>query len=842
MDETFILNELKSLILTKTGIRTITPADCKRISIEISKTLNKNVSETTIKRLFGFAMVKHNFSKFTLTTLSEYVNEEYLESGPANTITTHHTPRNWKDIHDKACKISEFTIKAIKNRSGMPYEMTISRKFSEHDFDVFFKSDYSFTSYISQPGYGRSILLSHLAEKLLSNDRTVFTDSTLLFTTTSSLYNNEKISMNFEEQLKVQLGIQPKDSLIAHATHNYEVSGGKLIIFLDGFSDVELKREIKKQLFDSIINFICAIENNKAIKLVMSMRSTTWTRFYNEIRHSAYLKTKWFPGSYFNINELSNVPPLTEKEVDQIISKINPAHEADINPNLKDQLKFPFHIQLYYQLKREDPDFNYSTNITFYELIFRLIQNQIYRANYYTEKILFLKKLILLTDFGKNGSSVNKDDLISDLLAFKNAYMDLLSDGILMEEKSNEEFHPKEYVKFIHPHIFEYFLFIEILERFNLKIDFSYFDFINREYKDENTRFQLLQWTIRFIVRIGDFKSLTLIFDLDLNNYERNYLILFIAENLHYRSKSNPETNRLLYEHKFHDAIIKELINFDFVDSFYKEAISVLIKITDDQENLLIYNSLLSMFDMLSLNTDQIKNRINILSKLSYNNWLIPPHQISQLVYNKITGADKSNETFLTNVQKLISEQTSKEITVQQAISYVLMILLSLFYDYQEETVKIVTLISNQHPKIFINRSQFSIFMISILAFANSISNPGKKTDQLENILAMLDENKSRYKINKYTEVIVKLIQANQLKIKKEYVISYQYCLDCLQIFKRNSLNLNCIYVYNLIIEIFTEMGDVTKANEYKYDMLCFIEDNKISNKFYILKNEPRKF
>ncbi len=134
----------------------------------------------------------------------------------------------------------------------------------------------------------------------------------------------------------------------------------------------------------------------------------------------------------------------------------------------------------------------------------------------------------------------------------------------------------------------------------------------------------MLQWTIRFIVRIGDFKSLPLIFDLELNNYERNYLILFIAENLHYRSKNNPETNRILYEHKFHDTIIKELINFDFVDSFYKEAVSILIKITDDEENLLIYNSLLSMFDMLSLNTDQIKNRITVLSKLSSGNWLVP--------------------------------------------------------------------------------------------------------------------------------------------------------------------------------------------------------------------------
>jgi len=648
MDETFILNELKSLILSKTGIRTITPADCKRISIEISKTLNKNVSETTIKRLFGFAMVKHNFSKFTLTTLSEYVNEEFQEvNAPSVKLTPNNIPKSWKEIHDKALAITDFTIKAIKNRSGMPYEMTISRKFSEHDFEVFFKSDYSFTSYISQPGYGRSILLSHLAEKLVHNDRSLFNDSTLLFITSGSLFNIEKISSNFEDLLKGHLGIQQKESLISYASQNYEASGGKLIIFLDGFSDLDLKKDQKKMLFDSIINFICAIENNKSIKLVMSMRSTTWIRFYNEIRHSAYLKTKWFPGSYFNINEVSNVPPLTEKEVEQIVSKISPSGGAEINLKLKDQLKFPYHIQLYYQLKKEDPYFNYSTNITFYELIFRLIQNQIYRANYYTEKILFLKKLILLSDYGKNGNSVLKDDLINDLLAFKNAYMELLSDGILMEIKSNEEFHPKEYVKFIHPHIFEYFLFIEILEKFNLKVDYSYFQFITQEYTDEHTRFQLLQWTIRFIIRIGDFKSLNLLFDLELNNYERNYLILFIAENLHYRTKNNPETSKLLSEHKFHDTIIKELINFDFVDSFYREAISVLITVTEDEETLLIYNSLLSIFDIFSLNTDNLANRIHTLSRYTSDHWPIAPQKIAEFVYSKFRELPKMTTNFL---------------------------------------------------------------------------------------------------------------------------------------------------------------------------------------------------
>ncbi|RZK77108.1 MAG: hypothetical protein EOO92_13505, partial [Pedobacter sp.] len=433
MDEASVLNELRNLILLKTGIRTITPADCKRISIEISKTLNKNVSETTIKRLFGFAMVRHNFSKFTLTTLAEYVNDvnsgqlkELLPSGDVQGKS------NLRLIHEKATRITEFTIKSIRNRSGIPYNMTVPRKFSEHDFDDFFKSSYSFTAFISQPGYGKTIILSHLAERFLSEISSQSNGkSTLLFVTIYSLFNKENVQSNFESLLKDQLGIPDDESLISLANENYKNTGGKLLIFLDGFSEILIQKDLKKQLFDNIIDFICTIEDSNAIKIIMSMRSTTWSRFYDCIRSSAFLKRKWFPGNYFNLTDISNVPALTEKEVDTIISKIDHLDVETVNPRLKSQLKFPFHIQLYYQLKEEDPYFNYSTNITFYELISRFIQDKIYRSNYYTEKILFLKKIIQLTDLGKQRYTVSKDDLIGELSAFKNAYMELLSDGIL---------------------------------------------------------------------------------------------------------------------------------------------------------------------------------------------------------------------------------------------------------------------------------------------------------------------------------------------------------------------------------------------------------------------------
>jgi len=843
MDDEFILEGLKNLILVKTGIKTITPADCKRISIEISKNLNKNVSETTIKRLFGFAVAKHNFSKFTIATLSEYVNRESSATWiPTNAIPMDSASLNWTTIRTRARRISDFTLRGIKNRSGVPYHMTVSRKFAEHDFDDFLKSKHTFNAFISQPGYGKTILMSHLADKFFSTELNSNKDSTLLFLQANSFINKEHTFISFEDQLKSLLGIHPKENLINYIDNNYKSTEGKFVIFLDGFSDITLKRDLRKQLFESIINFICTLENIETIKVVMSMRSTIWTRFHEMIRHSAYLKSKWFPGNYFNPSELSNVPELTEKEIDMIISKMNHANVYELSPKLKAQLKFPFHIQLYYQLKEEEPQINYSTNITFHELISRFIQENIYRSNYYTEKILFLKKLIQLTNYGKLSDSVPKDSLISELSAFKNAYMELLSDGILMEEKRFEDFHPREFVRFIHPHIFEYFIFIELLEQFHLQVDLDFFNYIQREFECSNIRFQLLQWTIRFIVRIGDFKSLKHIFHLDLDQYELNYLILFIAENLKYRSRYSPDTIRLLKEHELHEAIIAELINFDMVDSSYKESISLLSEVSDSVEHRTTYVALLAILDIMSLDEERIGTRLSELKSFHPTHWLINPYEATKLIYSKLSNKPVEKSQLLIDIQSgnPVFLNQGHGFNTQTGISYLFAILLSSFYSDQEFTLDIIKTIAQIHPDVFSKRSPFPIFMLSIMGLCKAQLEPGQKTDQLENILSHLHQNKTRFKTTQYSFYILKTMQVYQLQNKGNLTQAIQHCEDCIQAFRRNQLNIHCLLMYNLLISIYTELNSYTKVNEFKYERLCFMEERKIPNQILAMTKETK--
>ena len=821
MDESDVLKELRSLILSKLGIRNMTPADCKTISIEISKTLKKNVSETTIKRLFGFAMVRHNFSRFTITTLLEYVNNESLIPN-IEVLNTQADSKEqiWEELEVKARRITDFTIKSIKNRSGIPYEMTVGRKFSEHDFEDFYNSDHSFMSFISQPGYGKTIILSHLAEKILSNRIIENKGATLAFITAYHLLNKDNTLVNFEAQIKSLLGISTSESLTNYVTRNFRGRDGKLVIFLDGFSEVIMKRDTQNQIFGGIVDFLCSIEDSSRIKLVMNMRSTTWARFYDQIRGSSYLKRKWFQGNYFNLNDGSNVPPLTEKEVDFIVKKIDQTAYKNINPRLKSQLKFPFHIQLYYQLKEEDPDFNYSTNITFYELISRFIQDKIYKSNYYTEKILFLKKVIQLTDYGKKQNAVSKDDLISELAAFKNAYSDLLSDGILMEERSMESFHPKEYVRFIHPHIFEYFLFIELLEKFQLRLNGGFFNYIEKEYVSSHSRFHILQWTIRFMIRTRNFDSFDKIFQLCLTRYEKNYLILFISENLDYYEKSNQEKLSDQHSALLHEVLVNELTTFDFSDSCYKEALESLVKVVTMEKYLLVYCSLLSIQYILELNASGLRDMEKIMSRLKPINWDINPVFLINIAIAKIDDEGENDQIYVDQLYKMISSKPINTLANSDAISTILFSHCALFLNDSKAVLTLFDKLSTRFRNFLDNDSPFSNLYLKLSALAQEIHTSKFKD---------MDDTSSCS--TQYIEAIGNLKKAYQLFHRGERSQSVELVNDCLVFFKKHTLNFNSLLAYDLLIKNLRALADTVKHNETMYEMLCFAEDKKISTK-----------
>jgi hypothetical protein len=64
--------DLKKQFLAETDISHIGPYECKKLSACIEEKLNKKVSETTIKRIYGFAKSRFTPSLFTLDVMSQF--------------------------------------------------------------------------------------------------------------------------------------------------------------------------------------------------------------------------------------------------------------------------------------------------------------------------------------------------------------------------------------------------------------------------------------------------------------------------------------------------------------------------------------------------------------------------------------------------------------------------------------------------------------------------------------------------------------------------------------------------------------------------------------------------
>ncbi len=837
MPQTIILDKIRRLLLLKTGIKTISPSDCRFISLSIQKEIQKNISETTLKRLFGFAEVKNTFSKYTVNALLEYVeksgNYELIER---ELIHQANISEKFSHIQLNAIDVTNTTLKSIRSRSFVPYAFTQPRCFAKLDFEYFYDSKYSFTAFVSQAGYGKSTLLSHLVQNSFLDNEAKYKKDTILFVTARDIFDDQNEYTNIESRIKSKVGLNQRTSLIEYFREKYQKTGVKLVVIIDGFSELITNSISKPIIFDKLINLISLIEDEKFIKIVFSMRSTMWSRFYDRIKNIPFIKNKWFPGTYFNLKHQSNIPPLAEDEVDAIIKKIEPLRTDEINSGLKSQLKYPFYIQWYYLIKEEFPKFDSSTNIIFFEIVNRFIQEKIYNTAYATEKVLFCKKIITLSNNGKGRKLVNKIELIAELANFKNAYRELLADGILMEEKVEEDGFVVDLVGFIQPHVFEYFLFVELLNSRKNQMNEAFFEQINQDYDGNSAKFQILQWSARLLIVKGEFHALSDLLKLNLSNYEKTYLIYFIAENLNYRQQSQPLLSSYLEGEELHCTMMANIIHIDFVDSCYKEAISSLLAISRNDKYSFLYLVILSIYDCFSFNKNQLQQRLKAMQSFADEgkNWLINPHELLKCIYGALTGEGYENELLFADIEafkegeKAISKHTDGLPDYREMLSFILLRVHNTFHGDLKETMRLLNAMITYYPKMMLSESVSSAYLFSMMAFVRAAAHLNHFKSLTEKIRMKIFHIQSIGNSTQFIQVVYLASRVHESKNDKDYKTAVIYAEKCIEIFKRNHLTLHEILMYNLLISIYEETGEQEKRDKYMHQKLSLMDQKNV--------------
>jgi hypothetical protein len=129
---------LQNETLRRFGVTQLLPGNCKALSQVVLDKTGKLISETTLKRFFGFALAQHSFSRYTLNTLAQFCDYKdwdqfqtyYYRKNAAQELGEHcPTQEKWTEIKAKASAVSHYTILTLKNRSGIPFLHTVPRQY-----------------------------------------------------------------------------------------------------------------------------------------------------------------------------------------------------------------------------------------------------------------------------------------------------------------------------------------------------------------------------------------------------------------------------------------------------------------------------------------------------------------------------------------------------------------------------------------------------------------------------------------------------------------------------------------------------------------------------------------
>lgn len=795
MNANDLLIELRKFVLIKSGLRNIDPAHCKIISEYVFQETKNYVSETTIKRFFGFANTLHKFSLFTLNSLSQYIGYNDWDSfckDKENQTTS--VQSIWQDLKLKAHAITEISLIANKNNSGVPFNATANRSFFYPDFDYFLKNNYQFTTISAQPGQGKSILLAHMVEYFFFSENALYKNDIVLLVNSTSINTIIQTGNTLKDWFLKEFKFGSLTELIGFFKKNPEKREGRFIIIVDGI-DEHLARS---NYFKTFIDFLYSIEENNFVKLVFGLRTNSWINLQPAIYGSASLTKAWYTGLFYDEETLSNVPSLNVDEVLYTLSHIENKiiNRADVSPPLLTQFKTPFWLQVYFKLKDENHHLELSNPLLCYELISYFLEKRVFLAKKSTEKIFLLKKISDCISEGNKKLRVSKEKILSYINCYPDAYEELLHVGIIIEEKRLSTTIPTEIVRFLNDDIYTYFLFIQITDKFEYRPCKSFFEHILNSFPGQTSRRDhVLNWAIRFCITRNEIAALKNIFKLPFTNSEKNSAFDFICYVSKYElSKPNSNFNKLS-------------IGVDFIDimatgrtmsNLYKETIKTISENVLNEDIQIMLHVIECNVNLIDVDKVALANTMQLL-KRNYKrlNELFPinPYDLILYFYNNLANKPNESKTLEDKIVKLCQEidqskpRKNEEITSAEILSYRLVLITLFSQKSYAECHRFIMAILSKYPNIFyVRHSVFSPFLL-------------------------LHLGQTYIKLN-YFKKAQRIIQFVDKIISSDYTYYTNFVSASFSVFKANFYNATNNYEQALIE---TNIGlDITAKNDFK--------------------------
>ncbi|RYY08083.1 MAG: hypothetical protein EOP43_01190 [Sphingobacteriaceae bacterium] len=640
MYSNYFFNVLKERVLAKAGIKHLIPSECQKLSTYIFASTKKTVSETTLKRIYGFAVSKFNPSPFTLQALSEYCSYDSWEAfcNQEDVSETIPTEKNtWNLMCKRANRTTQFTLQCLKKRSGIPFNFTIKRKFITDHFNAFLQTDQTITFFVSQAGFGKTIGLCHMVEDLLNaNTINTYDKNVVLFFSTHTINNINSDNLNFSEWFLSFLGFPSINSLIDLFEEN-ESDKTNFYLIIDEFDDISFKTDQYFTFFNQLIDIISYYSKYPWFKIVLTMQSSTWINYKYLLEDKPVLREKWFSGFMLDESETTNVLPFSTDEILTLSQNINPQLNANFSPvkELIQKLSYPLFFQLYYQNNSHNFNITETDYLSFYQVISAFTYSKIYQGKNSMEKILMLKAFLEMVDYTSNSFSVSKIRFYEYSKLYPHIYKELIGNAIIQEENFSRYLQYQEHISFTNSVVFEYCLAKKFHFWNNEKFDQNLINEIEQSLGKSTVKIPVLKWIMFFIINSNDYNQFNYLQYLNLESLEKQETIIFTCNLLEKQLSDieNYEKLNLYFSQIQHNLISGFFISLQYISTDYEKALHTLLKFNlSDKNKILIYTTL-ALINIFSLNAAKAEYYIEEIN-------VFPDHEIEGFIINPLHCLD----------------------------------------------------------------------------------------------------------------------------------------------------------------------------------------------------------
>jgi len=643
---------LKSTVLDVSGLTVIVTADCKKLERLIFAKTKLQVSETTLKRVFGFVYCKFNPSMYTINSLAKYCDylgwEDFCNKQDQLHTKEASCSADWDALRHNANKITSFTLQALKNKSGIPYPLTIKREFINQHLDDFLESGQTATVVLSPAGYGKTLALCHwVEEKMESNS-----DDIVLFFSSAALMNVFLTGRDMNSWMLALLGYSNEDDMQALLDVKQRQDYNFYLI-VDGIDEHMYKNDQFQLVLSQLGDIFSFYQNQDWFKMVLSMRAATW------VNNRHYIETgqcNVYEGCLIGQDKDTNVPFLNYAELSELCNKINPLVHHQVSINASETFRHPLYLQFYFKQNQVNFSLNNIDHTSLYDIISGFILDKVYMGHCSAEKMLLINALVEGMDLKARKFSVSKINVISLAKQHVQAYTELLSLGFIRELNTSNNFRYEANIEFVCNHFLNFSITQYLLLQNNRLFDEQVVNTIVNLFDDK--ALPILKWCVYYAVKNDQLSNLDYLADAKLRPCDKAELINFTAEMLRkeWSRLNKTATISPYFNQDCSDTLFNYLFGFENMSPDYVKTLQMLLKFRlSDHRKILIYSAL-AMRGIVTLELDKSAEYISTLrtfSDYAYDEFTVNPLHCLDAIYNyyKHGIIDKS---LLTNLTKCL--------------------------------------------------------------------------------------------------------------------------------------------------------------------------------------------